>query len=221
MIPDRFTGFAEHYTRFTLLYGIGFAVLLLLAFFSPHASAYEMVKQGQNVSQGQMYDVSGVYSWGEYQGQFAYWSHWWEEGTSVEPDRVITVEPRFAYKVYIDPSTWIEGNWYKRCSNCKNENNFAFKVIKGNSTLNVTPVATATTKAVAVMTAVTASPTPTTIPTTIATPERTQTPVPTTTIPTPAPTPTFPKPGLPLSTPVVLIGVVAGAVLFVRFQSRG
>ena len=205
-----------------LLFALGLTIFLGLMF--PAASAYYMVQQGDNITQGETYDLSGIYSWGDYQGQFAYWKHWYNEGTNVEPTKVIFVEPRNRYNVYIDPSQWTVGNWYKRCSDCKNENNFAFKVIASNDAIvraQPTTVAPGQT-----MVAVTGRITQTQ---TTSTPTETPTPVPAqtdtpvvivlTTQPTPVPTPSFPKPGLPLSPFPIMFGILGAALLFGK--SRG
>lgn len=187
------------------------------------ASAYPYLQQGENVTQGETYDLSGVSGFGLYEGQFAYWSNGNYEGTKHDPTKVMSIEPRFIYAVYIDPAIWNLGNWYKYTGTeeTSHENNFAFKVVRGNVTdkSNTTQKGNITVyvpppKLVAVTTA---PPTPTTAPPTTATTE--PTPIPT--APTPTASPPFPKPGLPLSPTLAVDAVIIGIGIYIYYERDG
>ena len=198
-----------------LLAALGLTVILVLV--APPASAAPYVYQGDNVTVGETYDLSGVYSFGIYAGQFAYWKNWYYEGTSADPTKIISIAPRDIYNVYIDPAVWNVGNWYKYTGhdNVAHENTFAFRVVKGNSTSNVTPSeqgnknVTVYMPPTLVAVTVTESPTPTPKPVKTAEPR-----VVITLPPTPSPSPTFPSPGLPLSPFPVMVGVILAALAF-------
>jgi hypothetical protein len=216
------------------------ALVALLSMMAPPVSAYPYVYQGDILEQGKVYDISGVTAFGEHYGEFAYWKDWWQEGGASTPTIINRIEKRYLYSVCIDPDRWKVGNWYKYNGEkeYKNENNFAFSVVKGNSTnatchagLDPTPVPTAI---IYDITGVPTTPIPTETepqlePTSEPTILRTAEPTPAGTIilqSTPTPTrvatrivtgatPTFPPPrGLPLSPIIVLIGLI-GAIIIV------
>jgi hypothetical protein len=210
-----------------------FAVLAIIV---PPASAYPYVYQGENVTQGSVYDISGVAGFGEHYGEFAYWKDWWQEGGASTPTIINRIERRYLFSVCMDEKRWVVGNWYKYNGeeNYMNENNFAFSVKRdntsGNSSISCkgasadpTPVPTA------IIYDITGVPTsiPTEVTTTVpeyiamVTPERT--PNETITLKTTptivirkvvtGATPTFPPPkGLPLS-PIVIVIAVMGAII--------
>ena len=66
------------------------------------------VHQGENISQGRYYDLSGVYG---FSGQLAHWTKNWEVGVG-EPDDIVTIEnPR--RPIYIDPDVFPVGRWFQ------------------------------------------------------------------------------------------------------------
>ena len=104
------------------------------------------VHQGENISQGYLYDLSGVGGWS---GVFAYWKNTDNIGylaptTIVAPDNLM--------RVYIDPATFPAGEWYQwdgsyctdryKCSSGFGRGNaYAFAVVKQRK---ATPTATPT-----------------------------------------------------------------------------
>jgi hypothetical protein len=195
-------------------------------------SAYPYVYQGDNLTQGQIYDLSGVTTFGTHYGEFNYWKDWWLEGGSSDPTIINRMDRRDLYAVCIDSKRWVLGNWYKGGESGKNENNFAFKVVVGNSTNKtfcstgegVTPVPTSivydVTRVPTIDPLATTS-TITAVPTTEPTPMETIY-VPTTVIPTvkrivTGVTPTFPPPrGLPLNPIIGIAGVIVAIVIIGR-----
>lgn len=219
-----------------ILYWVAVVLLLLalLVIILPPASAYPYVYQGENVTQGQIYDISGVSSFGEHYGEFAYWKDWWQEGGSSTPTIINRIEHRFQFSVCIDEKRWRVGNWYKYNGDAdvRNENTLAFRVIAGNTSsvcagaAEPTPVPTAiiydiTGVPTSVPTVITNSPATITV-TPLPTPERTPnemitlktTPTKVVTRVVAGATPTFPPPrGLPLSPIIVVIGVIGAIII--------
>lgn len=65
------------------------------------------VHQGENISQGYYYDLSGVYGWS---GEVASWKNDYSTGNGM-PDYIVNIAtPR---KVLIDPSIYPVGKWYQ------------------------------------------------------------------------------------------------------------
>jgi hypothetical protein len=65
------------------------------------------VHQGENISQGYYYDLSGVYGWS---GEVASWKNDYSTGKGA-PDYIVNIAtPR---KVLIDPSIYPVGKWYQ------------------------------------------------------------------------------------------------------------
>ena len=99
------------------------------------------VHQGENISQGFFYDLSGVYG---FTGTLGHWNYEDDEGYGY-PDYIYDLGTR-PFKVYIDPEKFPAGRWYQwdgiRCNNntgfCRNGfgrgNNYVFAVVK-----NITP----------------------------------------------------------------------------------
>ena len=89
------------------------------------------VHQGENISQGLNYDLSGIYG---FSGKLA----WWEDSDDVGftyPDKIVTLD--FTRKpIYIDPEKFPVGDWYQfDGSACKNEDDYCTRTLgrHGNS----------------------------------------------------------------------------------------
>lgn len=66
------------------------------------------VHQGENISQGNYYDLSGVYG---FSGVLAHWNDDYNAGVT-EPDLTYTIAGS-PYSVYIDPATFPPGQYYQ------------------------------------------------------------------------------------------------------------
>lgn len=104
---------------------------------------YSYVMQGENISQGLYYDLSGVYGWS---GILGSWKNDYNAGYTL-PDYTVNVGDENAHRVLIDAERWHTGRWYqldKYESNeygnaFRNGNNYVFYVVK-----NTTPKDTIT-----------------------------------------------------------------------------
>ena len=122
MIPENLRGIASIIiTIFAVLVAL-FIVLLLASPVSAEVLSYgteynysasilpnnSYVHQGENISQGRYYDLSGVYG---FSGQLAHWTKNWNVGVGM-PDDIITIEnPR--RPIYIDPKVFPVGRWFQ------------------------------------------------------------------------------------------------------------
>ena len=68
------------------------------------------VHQGDNISQGNYYDLSGVYGWS---GVLANWNDDFNNAGITNPDHTVTIDPRHIYSTYIDPAVFPAGRWYQ------------------------------------------------------------------------------------------------------------
>lgn len=68
------------------------------------------VHQGENISQGNYYDLSGVYGWS---GILANWNDDYDNAGITNPDHAVTLDTRNLYSTYIDPNTFPVGRWYQ------------------------------------------------------------------------------------------------------------
>lgn len=68
---------------------------------------YSYVHQGENISQGYYYDLSGVYG---FSGELAHWNNDYEAGVG-EPDQINNLDrPK---NTFIDPAKWPAGRWWQ------------------------------------------------------------------------------------------------------------
>lgn len=67
------------------------------------------VHQGENISQGNYYDLSGVYG---FSGVLAWWKDQWTAGTTY-PEKTFDLNILKLHSVYIDPATWPVGKYYQ------------------------------------------------------------------------------------------------------------
>lgn len=67
------------------------------------------VHQGENISQGNYYDLSGIYG---FSGVLAWWKDPWAAGTTY-PDKTFDLNLLKLHSVYIDPATWPIGRYYQ------------------------------------------------------------------------------------------------------------
>ncbi len=92
------------------------------------------VHQGENISQGKYYDLTGIYG---FSGNVAMWSYDYGVG-DLEPTKIVRLT--HAYKTYIDKDKFPVGRWYQWdgrscdsdgfCSNgFGNGNNYVFAVV--------------------------------------------------------------------------------------------
>lgn len=109
---------------------------------------YSYVMQGDNISQGFYYDLSGVYGWS---GILGSWKNDYNAGYTV-PDYVVSIGDENMHKVLIDSTRWKPGRWYQIDKYEANEfgnafksgNNYVFYVVK-NTTARGMPSAVVTT----------------------------------------------------------------------------
>jgi hypothetical protein len=67
------------------------------------------VHQGENISQGNYYDLSGIYG---FSGVLGWWQDQWNPGTTY-PDKTFDLNTLHLHNVYIDPATWPVGKYYQ------------------------------------------------------------------------------------------------------------
>ena len=67
------------------------------------------VHQGENISQGNYYDLSGIYG---FSGVLGWWQDQWTSGTTY-PDKTFDLNVLKLHKVYINPATWPTGKYYQ------------------------------------------------------------------------------------------------------------
>jgi len=67
------------------------------------------VHQGENISQGNFYDLSGMYGWS---GEFCMWNDDWDNAGLTYPDHIVSLDTSKIYETYIDPQVWPAGKWY-------------------------------------------------------------------------------------------------------------
>lgn len=94
------------------------------------------VHQGQNISQGNYYDLSGVYGW---TGVLGHWKDDYSVGYLL-PDNTIDLNVGNIHTVYIDPLLVPTGKWYQLDKNrdsdgymFQNGNSYVFYVVKQSS----------------------------------------------------------------------------------------
>ena len=68
------------------------------------------VHQGENISQGDYYDLSGIYGWS---GILANWNDDYDYAGITNPDHTVILRPATLYSTYIDPSIFPVGKWYQ------------------------------------------------------------------------------------------------------------
>ena len=66
------------------------------------------VHQGDNITQGNYYDLSGIYG---FSGILAHWNDDFDNAGVTEPDYMFTIISPYA--VYIDPAKFPVGRWYQ------------------------------------------------------------------------------------------------------------
>jgi hypothetical protein len=194
--------------NFILWLIIGFALILIIAFFFPSVSAYPYIIQGQTINQSETYDMTSVYGW---TGKFAHWDNTYDENSEVAPSQIVDLNKMSkTYAIYIDPKIWLLGRWYQYDGKTTERHGNTLAFVVNRTQPGVTP-----------------APTPT--PTKPSTPTATPIPInePTTVIPLPAtqstpkvpvvsPSPTFPPPrGLPSSPaiPAMALLIIIGYIL--------
>ena len=94
------------------------------------------VHQGDNITQGNYYDLSGIYG---FSGILAHWNDDFDNAGVTEPDYMFTIISPYA--VYIDPAKFPVGRWYQwdggvGCYGGTNTNN------NGGTILGATPTPT-------------------------------------------------------------------------------
>ena len=109
---------------------------------------FSYVMQGDNISQGLYYDLSGVYGWS---GILGNWKNDYNAGYTV-PDYIVNIADEDMHKVLIDSTRWNPGRWYQIDKYKANEfgnafksgNNYVFYVVK-NTTARGLPTGATTT----------------------------------------------------------------------------
>jgi len=174
----------------------------------PSTSAYYYVQQGDTITLGETYDLTGVCGW---TGKLGYWEHSYQEKSSIEPDIIIDLNNyRKIEIVFLDPTIWKVGNWYQWDGKGEeiHENTFVFRI---NNTKNLSTKVNISNITPRVTTTRTPDPTPIITPVVI--------PLPQTTTVAPVVTRTFPPPkGLPLNPIIPLVGVLISVYIFLKFQ---
>jgi hypothetical protein len=139
---------------FLLFYTVVFALAILFLAVPVFAFSYgsnynysavvevnnSYVHQGQNISQGNYYDLSGVYGWTGILG------HWKDEYSAgyLYPDDSIDLNVGNIHKVYIDPLLVPTGKWYQLD---KNRDSDGYMFQNGNSyVFYVVPIQTSSAK---------------------------------------------------------------------------
>jgi hypothetical protein len=96
------------------------------------------IYQGQNISQGLYYDLSGVFGWS---GILGHWKDSYNIGNTL-PDDVINLNSMNPKWVYIDPVTWKPGKYFQldeyntKSSDFYHGNNYVFYVVKADVSKN-------------------------------------------------------------------------------------
>ena len=67
------------------------------------------VHQGEDISQGNYYDLSGIYG---FSGVLGWWQDPWIAGT-IYPDKTFDLNTLHLRKVYIDPASWPTGKYFQ------------------------------------------------------------------------------------------------------------
>lgn len=104
---------------------------------------YSYVMQGDNISQGFYYDLSGVYGWS---GILGSWKNDYNAGYTL-PDYTVNIGDENAHKVLIDQKRWNPGRWYQIDKYEANEfgnafksgNNYVFYVVRNTTDKNGSP----------------------------------------------------------------------------------
>jgi hypothetical protein len=95
------------------------------------------VHQGENISQGLYYDLSGVYGW---TGMLAHWNSSYDIGM-VTPDNIVNLNDAKPQHFYIDPAKMPVGKWFQMDEyvakgtshdSFGNGNNYVFYVVKNH-----------------------------------------------------------------------------------------
>lgn len=198
----------------------------------PNAS---YVHQGENISQGYYYDLSGVYG---FTGKLAHWD--WDDDVGMDtPDQINDI-PNHRDMVYIDPAKYPVGRWFQCdtwaeggdsiCGDFGANNAYAFAVVPpmSNETIkpqvrtetrykNITMFTNGEMKVIPVTYTVTITPEPVETPVSSATVETIIiTPTPSLLIPTTEVTaaPEIVTPKAPLSLYLILISLIGGVALW-------
>lgn len=101
---------------------------------------HSYVMQGDNISQGFYYDLSGVYGWS---GILGSWKNDYNAGYTL-PDYIVNLGDGDMHKVLIDKERWNPGRWYQIDSYVANEygnafksgNNYVFYVVRNTTDRN-------------------------------------------------------------------------------------
>jgi hypothetical protein len=184
-----------------------FAILIII---NP-VGAYPYVEQGSTITQGETYDLEGVYGW---TGKLAWWGKWYDEGGTNNPAVIVDLNDYKTYAVYIDPDLFQVGNWYQwdGMSQSEHANNFVFRVNASSKPIIKLNKTTPTIPNLKQDQIIIPTPVPVviTLPTSIPTPKTTALII--------VPTVTMPK--TPTNPLLVVVGVVCAVLLFLWFREK-